>query len=107
MVWAEAASGLLLPLVPVWKPPVGDDDLDALVNISNDRPWRAPRREPGDVRVGDVVALDIAEPFEMACHALAITDRFGGDPVACFSSRAEARAKIFLPSYSSENSAFP
>ena len=75
-IWAEAMAGLLLPLAPIW--------------VSSEDEWR----EPGDVREGDVVALDLPPSLKPACLALAATERCGGDPVAVFSAEMEKRSGV-------------
>jgi ankyrin repeat protein len=75
-IWAEAMAGLLLPLAPIW--------------VSSEDEWR----EPGDVREGDVAALDLPPSLKPACLALAATERCGGDPVAVFSADMEERSGV-------------
>ncbi|KAH8067555.1 hypothetical protein JL721_7397 [Aureococcus anophagefferens] len=75
-IWAEAMAGLLLPLAPIW--------------VSSEDEWR----EPGDVREGDVAALDLPPSLKPACLALAATERCGGDPVAVFSPDMEKRSGV-------------
>jgi len=75
-IWAEAMAGLLLPLAPIW--------------VSSEDEWR----EPGDVREGDVAALDLPPSLKPACLALAATERCGGNPVAVFSPDMEKRSGV-------------
>ncbi|KAH8065296.1 hypothetical protein JL720_12903 [Aureococcus anophagefferens] len=56
--------------------------------------WADEWREPGDVREGDVAALDLPPSLKPACLALAATERCGGDPVAVFSPDMEKRSGV-------------
>ncbi|KAH8098261.1 hypothetical protein JL720_1196 [Aureococcus anophagefferens] len=58
-IWAEAMAGLLLPLAPIW--------------VSSEDEWR----EPGDVREGDVAALDLPPSLKPAGVLATHFDAFG------------------------------
>ncbi|KAH8067556.1 hypothetical protein JL721_7398 [Aureococcus anophagefferens] len=58
-IWAEATAGLLLPLAPIWVAPDGS--------------WR----KNGDVRDGDVTALDIVFSADMDARSYVLLANYG------------------------------
>ncbi|KAH8065297.1 hypothetical protein JL720_12904 [Aureococcus anophagefferens] len=85
-IWAEATAGLLLPF--------------GLHHVS---PEDGDFREFGDVRVGDIAALELDSALVLACTALAALEQCDGDPVAVFSADFDARSHVLSQYYECGN----
>ena len=81
VVWDEAINGLLVPLLPLYFPAGSKPPLGTTENPDGDA------RASGDIRCGDVVALQAHEYFCPAIFGLAVTS-LARDPSTCFSTTA-------------------
>ncbi|KAK7242741.1 hypothetical protein SO694_00016416 [Aureococcus anophagefferens] len=87
-IWAEATAGLLSPF-----------GLQHVSPEDGETEWR----ETGDVRVGDIAALEVDSALMLACSALAALEQCDGDPVAIFSADFDARSHVFSQGYECGN----
>ena len=87
-IWAEATAGLLSPF-----------GLQHVSPEDGETEWR----ETGDVRVGDIAALELDSALMLACSALAALEQCDGDPVAIFSADFDARSHVFSQGYECGN----